>query len=96
MSIQPDDVKLSLTALKQPLQLGPLTLKCRIIMASLTRSRSVPDDVPNEFNVSYYAARAAGGAGLILSEGTLGEFTIAVPRNQCRASAPALFTCKKQ
>ncbi len=40
-------------------------------MSSLTRSRSFPDAVPNEYNVEYYTQRAKGGAGLILTEGTL-------------------------
>lgn len=40
-------------------------------MASLTRNRSVPTNVPNDTNKEYYTQRAAGGCGLILAEGTL-------------------------
>jgi 2,4-dienoyl-CoA reductase-like NADH-dependent reductase (Old Yellow Enzyme family) len=40
-------------------------------MASLTRNRSIPRTVPNEDNLEYYTQRARGGAGMILSEGTL-------------------------
>jgi 2,4-dienoyl-CoA reductase-like NADH-dependent reductase (Old Yellow Enzyme family) len=47
-----------------------LTLKNRIVMAPMTRARS-PGAFPNDDNVAYYARRAAGGVGLILSEGTL-------------------------
>lgn len=54
-----------------PLQLGDLTLRNRNVMASLTRNRAVPTNVPNKFNVEYYTQRAKGGAGLIMSEGTL-------------------------
>ncbi|KAJ3551865.1 hypothetical protein NM688_g4462 [Phlebia brevispora] len=54
-----------------PLKVGDLTLRNRVVMASLTRNRSVPDTVPNKYNVEYYTQRAEGGAGLILSEGTL-------------------------
>ncbi|KAG7091779.1 hypothetical protein E1B28_008181 [Marasmius oreades] len=54
----------------QPLKLGPLTLRNRVVMSALTRSRSI-DTVPNKVNVEYYRQRAAGGAALIISEGTL-------------------------
>ncbi|KAF8921299.1 flavoprotein NADH-dependent oxidoreductase [Mucidula mucida] len=40
----------NVTALFQPLKLGPLTLKNRIFMSALTRSRSVPTNVPNAIN----------------------------------------------
>ncbi|KIY73305.1 FMN-linked oxidoreductase [Cylindrobasidium torrendii FP15055 ss-10] len=58
-------------ALFQPLQVGPLTLKNRVGMAAMTRNRSTPTSVPNDLNIEYYRQRAAGGAGLIVSEGTL-------------------------
>ncbi len=61
----------NVAALFQPLKLGPLTLKNRIFMSALTRSRSVPTNVPNAINVEYYKQRAQGGAGLIVSEGVL-------------------------
>ncbi|VDS09185.1 N-ethylmaleimide reductase [Paracoccus haematequi] len=51
-----------------PLQIGPLTLKNRIVMAPLTRSRAGASRVPNALMAEYYAQRA--GAGLILSEAT--------------------------
>ncbi len=51
-----------------PLKLGPLLLKNRVIMASLTRDRNL---VPGPLQVEYYTQRA--GAGLILTEGTLIE-----------------------
>lgn len=49
-------------------QLGPLTLANRIIMAPLTRSRAGENDVPGTLNSLYYAQRAT--AGLIISEAT--------------------------
>ena len=48
-----------------PLKLGPLILKNRVIMASLTRNRNL---VPGPLQVEYYTQRA--GAGLILTEAT--------------------------
>lgn len=50
-------------------QLGPLTLKNRIVMAPMTRSRADnPDNAATELTAQYYAQRAS--AGLIISEGT--------------------------
>ncbi|MTH77317.1 alkene reductase [Paracoccus aestuariivivens] len=52
----------------EPLKLGALTLKNRIVMAPLTRSRAIEDRVPNALMAEYYGQRAE--AGLILSEAT--------------------------
>ncbi|KAK0469957.1 uncharacterized protein EV420DRAFT_1662635 [Desarmillaria tabescens] len=60
-----------LNTLFQPLQLGPITLKNRVFMSSMTRNRSIPTNVPNDIMVEYYRQRAAGGAGLIIAEGIL-------------------------
>ena len=48
-------------------KLGRVTLKNRIVMAPMTRSRS-PHNVPADFVATYYAQRA--DAGLIITEGT--------------------------
>ncbi len=50
-----------------PFTLGSLSLKNRIVMAPMTRSRAI-GNVPNELMVKYYADRA--DAGLIVTEGT--------------------------
>lgn len=55
-------------SLFDPLQIGAITLKNRVIMAPLTRSRSGSDRIPNDLMVEYYRQRS--GAGLILSEAT--------------------------
>jgi N-ethylmaleimide reductase len=55
-------------ALFSPYQLGPLTLKNRIVMAPLTRSRSNEEGIPPAYAADYYAQRAS--AGLIISEAT--------------------------
>ncbi len=52
----------------QPLQLGSLTLKNRIIMAPLTRARAGASRIPNDSMANYYSQRAS--AGLILTEAT--------------------------
>jgi 2,4-dienoyl-CoA reductase-like NADH-dependent reductase (Old Yellow Enzyme family) len=58
-----------LSALFQPFSIGNLTIDNRIVMAPMTRSLS-PGEVPGPEVAAYYGARAAGGAGLILTEGT--------------------------
>ena len=73
MSIQPAESTLQLDALKAPLDVGAVQIKNRLVMASLTRSRAVPEDFANDHLLEYYRQRAAGGTGLILSEGTLGR-----------------------
>ena len=50
-----------------PTSLGKLSLRNRIVMAPLTRSRAI-GNVPNELMEKYYRLRA--DAGLILTEGT--------------------------
>lgn len=53
----------------EPLTLGAIEAKNRVIMAPLTRGRSTqPGSVPNEMMATYYRQRA--GAGLIISEAT--------------------------
>jgi 2,4-dienoyl-CoA reductase-like NADH-dependent reductase (Old Yellow Enzyme family) len=52
-----------------PITIGDLQLKNRIVMAPLTRARAVGGDrVPNQLMAQYYKQRAS--AGLILSEAT--------------------------
>ncbi|MDO9439727.1 MAG: alkene reductase [Beijerinckiaceae bacterium] len=50
-----------------PIDVGPLSLKNRIAMAPMTRSRAMLDGTPTAMMADYYAQRA--GAGLIVSEG---------------------------
>ncbi|MGQ1787861.1 alkene reductase [Saccharicrinis sp. GN24d3] len=47
--------------------LGSITLKNRIVMAPMTRSRAI-DNIPNTLMATYYEQRSA--AGLIITEGT--------------------------
>ncbi len=56
----------------RPFSLKSLSLPNRIVMAPMTRSKS-PEQIPNDTVVAYYKARAAGGTGLILTEGTAPE-----------------------
>jgi N-ethylmaleimide reductase len=51
-----------------PIKIGDLELKNRIIMSPLTRCRAVDNRVPNALMAEYYAQRAS--AGMIISEAT--------------------------
>lgn len=57
-------------ALFSPLKLGPITLRNRIAMAPLTRQMAEADGTPTDEMAAYYARRARGGLGLIITEGT--------------------------
>ena len=48
--------------------LNGLSLKNRIVMAPMTRNFS-PNGVPGDYAPTYYSKRAAGGVGLIMTEG---------------------------
>ncbi|GHC23312.1 2,4-dienoyl-CoA reductase-like NADH-dependent reductase (Old Yellow Enzyme family) [Gemmobacter caeni] len=54
----------------RPFRLKGLELRNRIVMAPMTRDMA-PEGVPGGANAEYYRRRAAGGVGLILSEGTV-------------------------
>jgi N-ethylmaleimide reductase len=54
--------------LLEPFQLGPYTLKNRIVMAPLTRNRAGAGNAPRSINAEYYRQRTS--AGLIVTEAT--------------------------
>lgn len=56
-----------MTAIDEPLRLGPLTLRNRIVFSAHLTNAAV-DGHPTGQHTAYYAARAAGGAGLVITE----------------------------
>ena len=52
-----------------PFLLKSLSTENRVVMAPMTRNHS-PDNIPGEASAAYYRRRAAGGVGLIITEGT--------------------------
>lgn len=72
-------------SLFEPAQLGHLTLKNRIVMAPMTRSRATGANTANALMARYYAQRA--GAGLIIAEGTSPS-----PNGLGYARMPGLYT----
>ena len=57
------------SALFSPVQVGPLVLRNRVVMAPMTRE-CADDGHPTQAMVDYYARRARGGVGLVITEGT--------------------------
>ena len=54
----------------EPIELGPMRLKHRVVMPALTRSRSLqPDSIPGDLMAEYYAQRASDG-GFLITEAT--------------------------
>ncbi|HZZ89252.1 MAG TPA: alkene reductase [Caulobacteraceae bacterium] len=72
-------------SLFDPLRVGELTLKNRIVMAPLTRSRSGETRTPGPLVADYYAQRAS--AGLII-----GEATSVTPMGVGYADTPGLWS----
>ena len=60
---------MSVEALFTPFSVKSLTVPNRIVMAPMTRGHS-PGGVPTPEVAGYYARRASGGVGLIVTEGT--------------------------
>lgn len=53
--------------LLSPVNVGPLQLSHRVVLAPMTRLRSAPDDSPSAMMVDYYRQRASAG-GLLITE----------------------------
>ena len=62
---------MSTPKLFQPLRVGLMELKHRVVMAPLTRFRADSDHVHTEMAVEYYRQRASTPGTLIISEATL-------------------------
>ena len=71
-----------------PIDVGPLALPNRIVMAPLTRSRAGAGNVPTALNALYYAQRAS--AGLIISEATQ-----VAPEGQGYISTPGIHSAEQ-
>jgi mycofactocin system FadH/OYE family oxidoreductase 2 len=51
-----------------PLRIGPVTVRNRIVFSAHLTNYATQDGKPSEQHAAYYEARAAGGAGLIVTE----------------------------
>ena len=70
-------MSLSPAPLFTPFKLKNLTLPNRIVMAPMTRSKS-PNQIPGPDVAAYYARRAEGGVGLIITEGVAPDHPVAL------------------
>ncbi len=77
-----------MSSLFDPLRVGDLTLRNRIIMAPLTRQRASEGRVPNDLMLEYYTQRA--DAGLILTEATS-----VTPQGVGYADTPGLWSTEQ-
>lgn len=76
-------------ALFLPIKMSDKTLKNRIVMPPLTRSRSTqPNDIPNDLMADYYGQRSS--AGFMVTEGTQIE-----PRGQGYAWTPGIYSAEQ-
>jgi N-ethylmaleimide reductase len=74
-----------------PISLAGQSIRNRIAMAPLTRQMAQADGTPTDEMAAYYARRARGGFGMIITEGTYEEDTLG-----CRAylSQPGIANAK--
>jgi N-ethylmaleimide reductase len=73
-----------------PVKLGPYTLSHRVVLAPLTRMRTVQDMIPGDLMVEYYTQRATAG-GFMLTEAT-----VVSPDGSGYYGSPGMFTDAQQ
>ena len=72
--------------LAEPIHIGNLDLKDRVVLAPLTRYRAHDDHVPSDLNVEYYSQRASVPGSLLITEGTFPS-----PRGGGYANVPGIY-----
>jgi N-ethylmaleimide reductase len=78
---------MALQKLFEPLQMGDLELKNRIVLAPMTRGRAGVERIPNELMADYYFQRAS--AGLLITEAT-----VVSPQGNGWVGSPGVYTDK--
>lgn len=71
----------------EPIALGDIELKNRIVMAPMTRGRAGVERIPNELMAEYYYQRAS--AGLLITEAT-----VVSPQGNGWVGSPGIYTGK--
>lgn len=69
-----------------PVNIGPYQLAHRVVMAPLTRMRTVKDNIPNDLMVEHYAQRATQGGYIVA------EATVISPDGHGYYGAPGIYT----
>ncbi|GAA1170471.1 anthraniloyl-CoA monooxygenase [Kitasatospora gansuensis] len=73
-------------AMFQPVRIGPLELKNRVIVSPMDMYSSV-DGVPGDFHLVHLGSKALGGAGLVMS-----EMVCVSPEGRITPGCPGLWT----
>ncbi|HMG10146.1 MAG TPA: alkene reductase [Mucilaginibacter sp.] len=73
-----------------PITVGPLNISHRVVLAPLTRMRTVYGSVPNDLMVKYYAQRSTPGGFLIA------EATQVSPKGNGYFNSPGIFTDEQE
>ncbi len=76
-----------MSSLFEPISLGTLHLKNRIVLAPMTRGRAGSERIPNELMAQYYVQRAS--AGLLITEAT-----VISPQGIGWIDSPGIYTDK--
>jgi NADPH2 dehydrogenase len=74
----------------QPLKLGHVHIKHRVVLAPLTRFRADDNGIPLDIVTEYYAQRASEPGTLLITEGTLIS-----PRASGIANAPGIWSARQ-
>lgn len=77
-------------AMFQPIRLGPLQLKNRIVMSSMDMYTAT-DGVPDEFHLVHLGSKAMGGPGLVMT-----EMTCVSPQGRITLGCPGLWNQTQQ
>ncbi|MDR3278218.1 MAG: NADH:flavin oxidoreductase, partial [Oscillospiraceae bacterium] len=83
--------------LLSPIKIGTLTLRNRVVMGAMGSATANPDATVGECERAYYAERAKGGAGLIITEVTRvnHETAVMMPRQTSAAKDECIPGLKK-
>ncbi|MDN5286665.1 MAG: alkene reductase [Mucilaginibacter sp.] len=69
-----------------PVKVGPYQLTHRVVMAPLTRMRTIKDNIPNDLMVEHYVQRATEGGYIVA------EATVISPTGHGYYGAPGIYT----
>ncbi|WP_457256231.1 bifunctional salicylyl-CoA 5-hydroxylase/oxidoreductase [Pedococcus sp. P5_B7] len=82
-AVEPDELA---PAMFQPVRIGPLELKNRVVLSPMDMYSAV-DGLPGEFHLVHLGSKALGGAGLVMS-----EMTCVSPEGRITLGCPGLWT----
>ncbi|KAH8552880.1 hypothetical protein BGW37DRAFT_527597 [Umbelopsis sp. PMI_123] len=78
---------MTVSKLFNPLRVGNVTIKHRVVLAPMTRARNSMDHVPTDLVVEYYRQRTGNGGGLLITDATMIS-----PTTGGISGAPGIYT----